>query len=431
MVNPITKEDLQQDKYLKVLERVNSKLFPEINIKQGLFNETWYCQKFTKQQVFRLVIKSLFTKQYILKTNISGNDILTFYTKNYRADHDYYWTCILEDVGKHDEIEALSNVENKLQRLDLISLPLRLIWLVMSIWDLRKIDSVKDRWYLATQMVHRKYTIEKIRKMNLHPKVVMCFFDSAPEESFVMQYFKNNGARTITNQHGQSVFVSWDYDRLNQSQILNFKCDCYLAKGAMQQTQFERAGLNANIVKPIGILGEQHEGVKHHKLGCFGVYLDYPLLPFASRTNPMLINFAKKISKKTGLKYLIKAHPAEQYGKFDSLIDSNCVAIIYGKDIGLKETFKKIDFGIVHASATYIDVYFYGLRCFKYLSNVSYPIAFKEDEVCDVDKIVEKITKWNTASSHIQEEYIYEIRKQYDFGWKTGNIKQVLQELMA
>ena len=78
MVNPITKEDLQQDKYLKVLERVNSKLFPEINIKQGLFNETWYCQKFTKQQVFRLVIKSLFTKQYILKTNISGNDILLF-----------------------------------------------------------------------------------------------------------------------------------------------------------------------------------------------------------------------------------------------------------------------------------------------------------------------------------------------------------------
>lgn len=419
----ITNKDKIQKYYLDIITKIHSRLFPEMSLKKILWNETMFCQ--SQNNIFKIIVKTFFCKSVKIETNINQNKLLCLYTKNYRNDHDAYWQKIKEDCGEHDDITLLS--EKKY--LDLNSFFKKIYWYIVAYIELRKITNNRHRKYLALQMVNRKWTLDKIDKMNLNPKVVMCFFDSSPDENVLMQYFKNNGAITVTNQHGQSVFQSFDYDRVNQSQILNFKCDYYLAKGEMQISQFLHAGFSREHFINIGIVGGNEFKVCHHNTNCFGVFLDCPNLPFAEEINYKILKITKKIAEKAGLKYIIKIHPSDNPNKFESCIDKNCIGIL-DKKYSLSEVMDKIDFGIIHATSTYVDIYAYGLRCFKLDSRVNFDIAFYDDVFVTEDELYTKLIQWKNKSENEKDSYILKVRKLYDSGWKKGLISNAISMMV-
>ena len=423
MDNMITFKDKKQKEYLDIIDGIESSLFPDMSLKQILWNETYYC--LDSKITFKGMIRLLFFKVSVVDSTLSSNDLLCLYTKNYRNDHDGYWEKIKEDAGPHDNI----TIRSKVLKLDLFSAFKKFVWYQTAKKELNKIPSTKDKKYLARQMAKRKSVLEDIKKLNIKPEVVMCFFDSAPDENVLMQYFKNQGAITITNQHGQALYQSTEYDRMNQSQILNFKCDYYFAKGNKQIEQFLMAGFSREHFRAIGIVGGVEAIVEHHDSKCFGIYLDCPSLPFADTTNLKMIETGKLISKTIGYKYIIKTHPAEKKGKYNSLADESCVGI-YGKETTLQETFSKVDFCITHASATYVDVYIYGLRCFRMKTEVYYPLSYEEDEFETVIELETKLEKWNGSSLSKQVEYIEYVRKMYDSGWQKGDIEKAINDIL-
>lgn len=429
MCDLITEKDIKQGEYLDILKRTKSKLFSGYNLEQILFNETYYCFSFDEKEVKKQVLKGLISRPSLIDAKVRGKEILTFYTKPYRNDYEEYWQKILDDVGEHDEITMLTKFDNKLRKLEFTSFFKKLNWYRILKKELKEIRNEKDRKYLSIQLVARRYTLNKIDKMNLFPKVVMCFFDSSPDESVVMQYFKKRGAVTVTNQHGQAVFRSWDYERVNQSQILNFKCDFYFAKGDMQKRQMEMAGVDGNKIKLVGIIGEHKQEIKNNKTKVFGVYLDWSGFSFADKSNLILIKMAKVLAQKIGFKYFIKVHPGETLEKYKTIVDENCIAV-YGEKLKLTDTFDKAEFVIIHVSSTYVDAYFYGIRCFKFDTDIAYPIAFGGDCFSTIDEIIEKLAKWNMLSDKERKNYILKVRKMYDVGWKAGIIRKNIEEIM-
>lgn len=426
MYNPITENDIKQKEYLDLLSHIKLSLFSDYNIKQIMFNETFFCLKCSYYNVLKLFFKCLFFKNFIFDCKIESKDILLLYSKNYRIDHDEYWEKIKKDINNFDNITILINPKKELNLKKIFK---RIRYFNILFNELHYIKKKKDRLFFSCKLLEKKMVLDYIQSLKLHPKIVMCFSDNSDNENVLMQYFKFQNAITITNQHGFCIFKSNEYDRLNQSQILNFKCDYFLARGIKQKEQFILAGFNPNRIKVVGFIGSSNESIIISNNKCIGIYLDCPTIPLADENNIKLINIGKKISKVLNIKFLIKCHPQDKIDKYRDLVDDNCVDI-YGKEIGLNETFQKVDICITHASATYIDSYVFGLRCFKMKSNVEYPIAVQDDEFSSAEEIINLIIEWNQKSDDEKRAYINDVRKQYTSDWCDGNINTILQELL-
>ena len=115
MYDPITELDRIQGKYLEILEKTNLSLFPDFKAEQILFNETSYCIKLRRTDVLKAVIKSLLFKSYSLDYEISNQEVLLLYSKNYRSDHDGYWQKIKDDVQNSDNVTILTQGQRKLE----------------------------------------------------------------------------------------------------------------------------------------------------------------------------------------------------------------------------------------------------------------------------------------------------------------------------
>lgn len=425
MHDPITELDKKQGNYLNVLERTELSLFPGLNVKRILFNETAYCLKKSKTDFFKGLIKCLLFKDYFLDSRINGQEILLLYSKNYRSDHDGYWEQIKKDVKNYDSITILTQGQRK---LELKNLARKIKYLRICYRELNVINNKNDRLYLALWLVDRKIVMDEINQLYLTPKIVMCFSDNSVDENVLMQYFKTRGITTVTNQHGLCVFQSYDYDRLNQSQILNFKCDYFFARGVKQKEQFVLAGFDGGNIKVVGYIEKNNKDIQIKDNNTIGIYLDCPTVPLSDKNNKRMIEYGKLIAKALGWKYLVKCHPQDLIDKYKNEVDDDCLDI-FGKGTTLEETLKKVSICIIHASATYVDVYTYGLRCLKMNSEIKYPIAVKEDEFDTSEQAIDKITVWNRKSKEEKKSYIRSVLEQYASPWEKGNIDRELQKI--
>lgn len=422
MYDPITEFDRKQEEYLSCLENIHLKLFPDMNVKQILFNETAYCLKTSVKGAIKKIIKTIFFKNYYIKKNINNKKILLLYTKNYRVDHDEYWEKIKNDILEYDYIEILTQDLKKIDKRNIVK---KICYFYILYKKLNVVNEWKDRIFLTCSLVDRKLVLDEIQIMELKPKITMCFSDNSPDENVLMQYFHQQGATTVTNQHGLCIFQSYEFDRLNQSQILNFKCDYYFSRGSKQQEQFILAGYNPEKIKVIGFIGTQMPKIPIRKNEVLGIYLDCPTIPMSKKNNIKMIAYAKQIAKKIGWKYFIKCHPQDFPENYEDVLDMNCLGI-FGKEATLKDTFEKATICITHASATYVDGYIYGLRCLKMNSEIYYPIAVPEDEFNSLNQSIEKINDWIHTSDVEKGRYIQKVRNQYASPWKDGNINNEL-----
>lgn len=425
MYNPITEKDKKQIMYQAVLGNVKSSLFPDMDIKKIMFNEALYCQE--KKRWIENFAKNIFFIHEELQMHINKSEVLCLYTNNYRNDHDEYWKKIKKDVGKVDSITFYTNIS---KRLDLKNWYKKLNWFFIAMRELSGISNKKDRIYMSTQMAARKWTLEQIKKLKLNPKLVMCYFDSSPDENVLMQYFKQQGAVTVTNQHGLCVFKSREYDLMNQSQILNFKSDYFLARSEKQREEFERAGFNGDKIIVVGYIGNNESEIKIKNTRIIGLLLDCPTVPLSKQASISMIKLVEQYLDKMDYKYIVKCHPVDDISKYRNIVSDRCMGI-YGKETSVQKVFEMVDICIVHSSASYVDAYEYGLRCLKYCSEIYFPIAVKEDEFRTGDELKTKIEQWNNKPDKEKLEYITNVRRKYAGKWENGNIQKVIEKLLV
>lgn len=432
MFDFITAKDVLQIRYLNKLECVSSKLLPNINLKKALFLETFYCQNLSFKKFVRFILRFILTNDTYIKANISNKKILSFYTKNYRKDHDEYWDSINKDIPAHDEIVILNKTsegKNFFYRISLKEIIRKTFFFIVFYKELNVIPNLQHRMYLSAQLTDKKLLLEKIKKNNLSPKLVMCFFDSSKYESVIMQFFKQNKIITVTNQHGQPLFRSQYYDLVNQSQILNCISDFYLAKGNFQIQQFTNAGIKSQHIYCVGILDNNKHLFKLKNVSTIGIYLDTPGLMFSNQSNSMLISNAREIAKKLNIMFFVKTHPTDNVDKYSFLKKDKLCIGVFGRDLKLSQAMKMNDLAIIHASSTYVDAYFYGVRCLKLNSKFYFPISIESDNFNNIDQAIRIITQWNSTSFTEKKSYIKCVQKKYDIGWKQGNFASVLNEL--
>lgn len=435
MDNLVTKKDILHGKYLDILSSIESRILSGYDLGMVLYNETWYAIE-GKRSIVKDLLLSLPIRQCSIDSKINNLAILTVASFLNRTDHDNYWNSICADAGEHDDITFFypKDIKSVIENFDIIHLPTKLHWMLVFLKELRVIKPIRNRVYLALQLVKRKWILSQIDSMNLSPRIAMCYFDANPDESLLMLYFKKKGAITITNQHGQPVFRSKLYDRMNQSQILGFKCDYYLAKGQFTRRQFVSAGLPKDRVLLLGVVGgefiQNNSSSIVESSNVIGVFLDCPSFPFASKANMDMISIAQNVAKKHNIKYFVRIHPQDCREKYIQMVDASYCLGIYDKSTSLTDLFPRCCATIIHATATYLDSYRNGVRAFKYKSDVFFPISNKKDEFETEDELSALIDGWFKETPNVKEDYIRGVFSDYDSGWYPQKTQELLRKLI-
>lgn len=433
----ITEKDIVHKEHLDILSSVQSKVLPGYDLGLVLYNETWYAIE-KNRSIYRELLKTMPIRPCSIDAKVCGEEILTIATYLGRADHDTYWSSICDDVGVHDNIFIVYPKDAKavIKNFDIIGFPVRLCWFVRFVKELKRINPLYNRLYLALQLVKRKWVLSKIEDMKLSPRLAMCFFDGNPDESLLMLYFKKIGAITVTNQHGQPLFRSFDYDRMNQSQILAFKCDYYLAKGNFTKKQFMATGIDESRILMLGVVGAEKINndmiVKDTSNAdrVIGLFLDSPSFPFASESNKELISITQNAAHRLNCKFFVRIHPLDRVDHYSSICDDVHCFGIYDNSVSLRELFSLCDATIIHATATYLDSYRNKVRAFKYISDVYFPISNKNDEFETEEELLSLVKSWFIEDSKSKAEYIARVYSDYSSEWYLGKTQEILTRLI-
>lgn len=431
----VTDKDVLHKKYLDILSTVKSKILPGYDLGLVLYNEAWYAIE-KRKSIYKELLKSMPIRPCSFDVKIIGQDLLTIATFLGRPDHDSYWNAICDDAGNHDNITLLypKDAKSFIKNVDILGVSIRLHWFNLFFKELEGIKPFRNRVYLTLQLVKRKWVLSEIESMNLSHRLVMCFFDGNPDESLLMLYFKKNGAITVTNQHGQPLFRSFDYDRLNQSQILGFKCDCFLAKGEFTRRQFAAAGVDQERILLLGVVGDRnnHNDLQTSRKSypVIGLLLDSPTLPFSNEVNSKIISITQNVAHKLNGKFFIRIHPLDTADNYSYNVgDAHCLGI-YDNRIPLDKLLLLCDVTVIHATASYLDSYKNRVRAFKYKSDVYFPIAKEEDEFKTEDELFALINSWIMEDSNTKEKYMDRVYSDYNSGWYPNKTQDILNQLI-
>lgn len=408
--------DRLQKLYLEKISQIEIREFREYSLRHLLFNETYFVQKVTKKQLIVNFLLTVFTDRPLINIGGCEKDFVMLSLKYDRRDHSNYWESICNLFADRYRIDILpyKSLHSVLKNIDIKNVlkKIRLYKRIQS--QLTTIENKKHRAYFALQLVNLKVFEYKIDDLQLNPKVFMTFFDSGFYEAMAVQYFKKRGTITFTNQHGQPVFRSWEEDRLNQSQILNFNCDYFLAKGEFTRKQFINAGFDSKSVIVVGNMNHRTQILENKGKKCIGVFLDCPTLSFAQSVNEHMIDFANRISEEMGLEYCLKLHPQDCAEKYETLVSSRC-SEIYDKSVGLEEVFNAIDVGIIHASAVYLDLIDSNIKAFRLETENEFPLVEEENDLFeDIQDFKIKYIWWNEQPIEKKAEYMDKIQKKYN-----------------
>lgn len=421
--------DVIQKKYLDTFENIHIREFADYSLIKLIFNETYYVQQITCKMFLKNFFLDMFTKRPILDYEIKGNELLLLSERFYRNDHDQYWKIICDVFPEKDLVTILSyqSMRDVIKNLS-VGKCFHKYFIYKNIYiQLEEIPNNLHRKYFALQLMRLKLFEKRLDEFELCPKVAMCFFDSGFYENLAMQYFKNKDAITITNQHGQPVFRTWNEDRLNQSQILNFKCDYFLAKGEYTKEQFKKAGFDEKSIKIIGNLFYDYPKYKNDEKEYFGVFLDCPTFDFSDETNKQLIEISNVISEKYNLKYYIKLHPQDVGEKYVNRISQNCIGI-YDKNYKLDDVFSEISFGILHASAVYLDLINANIKCFRLNSEVDFPLVENELDLFEnIEEFDRNIVLWKQKTDSEKQSYMTALQEHYN---GNGNGRERINNLV-
>lgn len=409
--------------YLRLLRSVRVSSMPNIDFSRALYLDSLYVLDFSGIKALLSVIRSLFFKVPELDIRIGNNPLLMLTTIHARDDHDSYWDAMKNLFPVKDEI-ILNNrftAKEYLKNISFRGIANRIGCYREAYRALKKIKSRIHRSYLASKIVTCEKYINSVKDRIDNTKAVFVFCDTFLFENVLIQFMRHRGIVSITAQHGQPVFFGWDKDHLNQSQILNFSSDYYLAKGNFAKRQFLKAGFDE---KRIIVSGSMNKTV--HKLSDrspqnrFGVFTDCILYDFADGTNKKLIKMAEAVSEKINMPYFIKVHPSETAPDYRRLVSDRCIGI-YRQEYANEELFGQIEFGIMSASAIYLDMLYANVKCYQLQTKIPFPIVESPaDQFESCEQFADKLCAWRQLSFAEKEQYFAGQQREYGSCENTG-----------
>lgn len=414
--------DELQKNYLKIIDNIKIDELTQFSLKKILFNETFYVQKMTrKKSIYNFIISS-FIFPVKINFNNNNNNIILISNRWNRKDHDSYWNKIKKCFNNYSEISILSyeNIYDILKNFHLIKGMVHFIKKIRLLKQLKEFKEFKTRLYFTSKVYQIIQYKEMLEMSRIEGKVAICFFDSEFFSNIVMQYFKNKGAFTITNQHGQPLFRSFKEDLLNQSQIINFSCDYFMAKGEFTKKQFISAGFAPDKIVVIGSFNKDDKKTSYrsNKTNTFALFLDCPTYDFAYTINQRLLDMAYGICKELNYKCVIKLHPVDNISNYKIETCSNIR--LENKNVKIKDICNKIEFGILHASAVYLDLMENNTKAYKYESEINFPIVDCEnDKFTNIQMLKKNFYEWKQASDLQKQGYFESLRRNYSCSVNT------------
>lgn len=406
----------KHSEYLRLLKSIRIDFLPGIDLSKALYLDSFYVFDINLLKVTKTMIRSLLFKTPELDIRISNSPVLMLTTIYGRNDHDSYWDSIKELFPVKDEIILNSKitVTQYLENISFRRMFGRIRDFVSAYRTLNFTENKLHRSYLAAKIITCKKYIDEVKNRIKGTKVVITFCDTFLFENTMIQFLHNQGTVCITNQHGQPIFRGWDIDHLNQSQIFNFSSDYYIAKGNYSKRQFVKAGFDE---KKIVVLGSMNKAIcKVHSnifSNLFGVFTDCALYDFASLTNSKLIRMAEEISEKINMPYFIKIHPSDKLENYNGIVSNRCVGV-YKDEYSNDELFAQIEFGLMSASAIYLDMLYVSVKCYQMKTEIEFPLVESMDDIFETcDQFMDKFYAWRKLPKSEKEMYFAEQQKEY------------------
>ena len=434
----VTEKDILHKEYLDICNEIRIDGLEAYNIKQLLYNDVFFAQSVSWKEVIKTLLKTVLydsARTLFLCIDRRNDDMVLVSSKWNRRDHDGYWKRICDEFEEYTRIslrEEDYSVRTWL-RISFLKNIAQNICDMKSIYKgLERIRNKKHRLYLVNRLMRIKRIHTLLVELDLSPKVATCFFDSGFFENVTMQFFKSRGTVTATNQHGQPLFKSHDYDRMNQSQILNFKCDYFLAKGEFTRKQFVEAGTDGNKVVVVGSFNKEKECIRsYHRRNAFCIFLNCIALPKAREANTKMLEIAKELSRRTDCKYYVKLHPSDSIEYYRDFSDDKLIDMV-GKEKTMSELAGEIDFGIFNESAIFLDMLDNKVKPFYWDSGVHFPLVEDKDSIfSDVSELQKKVVEWMEYSDFQKDSFFSDISGYYNgYGDAQQNIRNFIQKII-
>lgn len=409
--------------YLRALENIEIDTLSNIKLDKLLFNDVGYSFNIKYKYIIKQLIIKLFTDYVdILKYGNDYGSKLLFTIKYNRKDHDSYWENFKKISGIKYEIEI--RYKNGLKLNKSIMHDVKNFIKIFRSFD--RINLLKSRIWLSIQTQSAYKIMKKLEEISVDCSTVFMFYDGGFEGNIVSQFYKQQGATTITLQHGQCLFRNEYHDRINQSVILNFISDYCLCKGEFAKKQFLKAGFDESRVLPLGNLDfvdglEEIKSTKNAKKA-FCVFLDTPSYPFYRESTKQLVDIANHYCKEYNFVYFIKPHPADKEKVYLQSIDNKYCKEILNSNYSLDEIGPRIDFSIFHASAIYADLLLRNIKSYKLETEVSFDIVLNRFDVFNsIDELYKKNLIWESTDVSEKVSFFREQNELYSNPYDVKN----------
>lgn len=225
-------------------------------------------------------------------------------------------------------------------------------------------------------------------------KLLVCFFDSRPEESYFVHLFKEKRIPTSTLMHGQ--FIS-GREKIVENCGLELKSsfsDYFLCWNNFTVDEALKEGLEKDRLIVLGIISY----INHRFKKClmpnnktFGVVLSHPTF---EKENLTLIKAANILANKTGLNFVLKLHPNYDDHYFDDLVSADYYKGCVKKGISMDAYANMVDFSIVGSSSVFVEL------IYIYHNIIRYSSGRNDDKFRDV-----KIGSYFTKSEQIADVF--------------------------
>lgn len=199
-------------------------------------------------------------------------------------------------------------------------------------------------------------------------KLLVCFFDSRPEESYFVHLFKKKRISTATLMHGQFIAGR---ENIVENCGLEFKSsysDYFLCWNNFTVEEAIKEGLKKDRLIVLGIISYINQTFKKCLVPnnkTFGVVLSHPTF---ETENIALINAANTLANKTGLNFVLKLHPNYDEHYFDDLVSREFYKGCVEKGISMYDYANMVDFSIVGSSSVFVELIYLYHNIIRYSS---------------------------------------------------------------
>lgn len=196
-----------------------------------------------------------------------------------------------------------------------------------------------------------------IQKVDLAKyKAVVFFYDSLPEESYLVHLCKSINVFTATLMHGQFVARR---EKIMENCGLEYRTsfsDNFLCWNTFSKDEAIIEGLHEDKLIVLGIpsyVKSEFTKCINPNNGVFGVVLTHPTF---EEENLKLIKAANSLAQKTGKKFILKLHPNYDVHYFDKYISKEYYLGNAAKGISILDYANSVEFSIVGSSSVYVEL---------------------------------------------------------------------------